>query len=232
MSILDNYRRLRGAIPQHVDVVVAAKTRTPSEIREVIDAGANILGENYVQEAQRAYKGLEEAAGTVNWHMIGHLQRNKVKDVIDIFDMIETVDSIRLAREIDKRCCGVGKIMQVLLEINSGKEPQKAGMMPEDTVILAREISVLPNIRIVGLMTMGPFTGNPEDARPYFVETRKLFDEIKGLGLPGVEMKHLSMGMTNSYEVAIEEGSNMVRLGTAIFGEREKCKIQMSKPEC
>jgi pyridoxal phosphate enzyme (YggS family) len=224
MSIQDNYRRLRASIPQHVNVVVAAKTRTPAEIREVIDAGASVMGENYVQEAQQVYRELGETAKIVKWHMIGHLQRNKVKDVTEMFNMIETVDSVRLAREIDKRCSGIGKTMQVLLEINSGKESQKAGMMPEDTLGLAEEISALPNIRIVGLMTMGPFTGNPEDARPYFVETRRLFDEIKGLSLPGVEMKYLSMGMTNSYKVAIEEGSNMVRLGTAIFGEREQGK--------
>jgi pyridoxal phosphate enzyme (YggS family) len=156
----------------------------------------------------------------VKWHMIGHLQSNKAKKAVRLFDMIETVDSVKLARAIDKACSNIDKIMSVLIEINSGEEPQKAGVLPEDAVSLIREIAVFKNIRIMGLMTMGPFSGDPEDARPYFIKTKRLFDEIRGMGIPGVEMRHLSMGMSNSYRVAIEEGANMIRIGTIIFGER------------
>jgi len=134
--------------------------------------------------------------------------------------MIETVDSIDLAREIDKRCAEIGRVMPVLVEVNSGREEQKAGVLPENAEGLVREISHLPNIKVMGLMTMGPRFGNPEDSRPYFVITRQLFERIKALKLPNVEMKYLSMGMTNSYQIALEEGANLVRIGTKIFGER------------
>jgi pyridoxal phosphate enzyme (YggS family) len=218
---VENYKRLRESIPKHVDLVVAAKTRTPEEIEGVIAAGATIIGENYVQEARSVYNQLGDKAKQVRWHIIGHLQRNKVKNAVEIFDMIETVDSVSLAEEIDKRCKQIGKIMPVLVEINSGKEAQKTGIMPEDALGFTKEICSLSNIKIMGVMTMGPRFGNPEDSRPYFVETRKIFEKIKTLGLPNVELRYLSMGMTNSYRIAIEEGSNMVRIGTAIFGERE-----------
>lgn len=220
MSITENYRRLRAEIPESIELVVAGKTRTTQEISEVIDAGATIIGENYVQEARKLQVELGEKAKKVQWHMIGHLQRNKVKDAVKLFDMIETVDSVALAQEIDKRSAALGKVMPILIEINSGREPQKTGVLPEATLPLIKKISSLPNIKIMGLMTMGPFLGDPEEARPYFVETRKLFEQLKALNLPAIEPKYLSMGMTNSYKVAIEEGSNIIRLGTAIFGER------------
>jgi len=149
------------------------------------------------------------------------LQKNKVKKAVSITDMIETVDSIEIAKEIDKRCCQIGKVMPILIEVNSGREQQKAGVLPEDTEQLVREISDLQNVKLTGLMTMGPLAGNPEDARPYFVETKKIFDQIRKLDLPNVEMRYLSMGMTNSYKVALEEGANIVRIGTKIFGERD-----------
>ena len=138
-----------------------------------------------------------------------------------LFDMIETVDSVEIAREIDKRCRQLGKVMPVLIEINSGREKQKAGVLPEDAEELIREITGLANIKVMGLMTMGPFSGNPEEARPYFVETRKTFEQIKMLCLPNIEMKYLSMGMTNSYRIALEEGANIIRIGTGIFGSRD-----------
>lgn len=220
MSISENYKRLRASIPRDIEIVVAAKTRSAKEINEVISAGAMIIGENYVQEARSIYEELREKSKTVKWHMIGHLQRNKVRDAVKLFDMIETVDSVELAKEIDKRCAPMHKIMPILIEINSGREIQKTGVFPEDVLPLIKEIALLPYVKIMGLMTMGPFFGNPEDVRPYFVVTRKIFEELKGLNLPNVEMKYLSMGMTNSYKIAIEEGSNLVRLGTAIFGKR------------
>jgi pyridoxal phosphate enzyme (YggS family) len=212
-----NVSQILSELPDGVQLVAAAKTRRPEEILEAVEAGIKIIGENYVQEAERAY---EVVGSKVKWHFIGHLQKNKVKKAVKIFDMIETVDSIELAQEIDKRCAQINKIMPVLIEVNIGREEQKSGVLPENTEQLAKEISALPNIRVMGLMTMGPLSGNPEDSRPYFVEMKKLFEEMKKLSLPNVEMKYLSMGMTNSYQIAPEEGANIVRIGTKIFGER------------
>lgn len=197
--------------------MAAAKARTPEEIMRAAQAGVEIVGENYVQEALAAFNVVGHR---VKWHFIGHLQRNKVKKAVEIFDMIETVDSPELSKEIDKRCSQRKRIMPILIEINSGREKQKFGIFPKDAEDFIKEISGLKNIKIEGFMTMGPMFGDPEDARPYFVETKKLFDRIKTLNLPGLEMKYLSMGMTNSYQVAIEEGANIVRIGTKIFGPR------------
>ena len=212
-----NVSQILSELPNGVELVAAAKTRQPEEILEVVEAGVKIVGENYVQEAVRAYEVIGNKA---KWHFIGYLQRNKVKKAVRIFDMIETVDSLEIAREIDKRCAQIGKIMPVLIEINSGREKQKSGVFPEKAEQLVAEISTYPNIRIMGLMTMGPRFGNPEDSRPYFVEAKKIFERIKKLNLPNVEMRYLSMGMTNSYKIAIEEGANIVRIGSKIFGER------------
>jgi pyridoxal phosphate enzyme (YggS family) len=215
--IRENVRKILQELPEGVTLVAAAKTRTPEEILESVEAGVRIIGENYVQEAERAFQVVGERA---KWHMIGHLQSNKAKKAVRIFDMIETLDTIKLARALDKACERLDKVMPVLIEVNSGKEVQKAGVMPEEVVPLIRDLSVLNHIRLVGLMTMGPFAGDPEDSRPYFQTTRRLFEEIKALNLPGVEMRVLSMGMSNSYRVAVEEGANLVRIGTKIYGER------------
>ncbi len=216
--IKQNVTRLLGELPAGVALEAAAKTRTAEEIGQAIEAGVKIIGENYLQEAERAYEVIGNRA---EWHFIGHLQSNKVKKAVNLFDMIETVDSVAIAGEIDKRCAQINKVMPVLIEINSGREEQKSGVFPEKAEQLIRQISSLPNLKITGLMTMGPFSGDPEDSRPYFVVTRKIFEELKKLAIPGVEMKHLSMGMTNSYKVAIEEGANIVRIGSKIFGERD-----------
>ena len=135
--------------------------------------------------------------------------------------MIETVDSLRIAEEIDKRCALLNKVMSILVEINSGRETQKAGVFPEDAEELIKKISYFPNIKVMGLMTMGPMFGDPENARSFFVETKKVFERIKSLHIPNIEMKYLSMGMSNSYRIAIEEGTNIVRIGTRIFGARK-----------
>lgn len=217
MTIKQNVNQILNELPDGVQLVAAAKTREPREILEAIEAGIKIVGENYVQEAEGA---CEIIGSKAQWHFIGHLQKNKVKKAVAMFDMIETVDSVEIAREIDKRCAQAGKTMPVLIEINSGREKQKAGVYPENAEKLVNEISTFRNIRVTGLMTMGPQSGNPEDARPYFIETRKVFDRIKKLNLPDVEMKYLSMGMTNSYQIALEEGANIVRIGSRIFGER------------
>jgi len=215
--ITENVKEILKELPEKVKLVGAAKTRSPEEILEAIDAGLGIVGENYVQEAERAFQIIGRK---VKWHLIGHLQTNKAKKAVKIFDMIETVGSMKLARAVDNACRKEGKIIQALIEINSGEEPQKAGVMPGEAISLIREISELKNVRIMGLMTMGPFAGEPEHARPYFQKTKSIFEEIKALNMPDVKMEFLSMGMSNSYRVAIEEGANLVRIGTKLFGRR------------
>ncbi|RLC68189.1 MAG: YggS family pyridoxal phosphate-dependent enzyme [Chloroflexi bacterium] len=218
MTIKENVRKILEELPEGVELVGAAKGRTAREIVEAIDGGLKIVGENYLQEALRVYEDVDR---DVQWHFIGHLQRNKVKKAVKLFDMIQSLDSFELAKEIDKRARAIGKVMPVLIEVNSGREKQKFGVMPEDVEELARKVSTLPNIKVMGLMTMGPRFGDPEDSRPYFRETRRIFERLKQLDIPNVEMRYLSMGMSNSYRVALEEGANMVRIGTKIFGERK-----------
>jgi len=216
-AIRRNVERLRAELRAGVTIEAAAKTRTPAEVLAAVEAGISVIGENYVQE------GIEAAAvvGRVcRWHFIGHLQKNKVKKAVETFDLIETVDSAEVARDIDRRSTALGKVMPVLIEVNSGREPQKFGVVPDALPDLLRSLSGLKNVRVEGLMTMGPDSGDPEESRPYFRETKRWFDELQRLDLPGVLMTHLSMGMTSSYRVAVEEGATIVRIGTLIFGPR------------
>jgi pyridoxal phosphate enzyme (YggS family) len=215
--ITENVKRILAGLPDAVELVAAAKTRSPREVMEAVAAGVKIIGENYVQEAEAARTAIGDRA---QWHFIGHLQKNKVRKAVELFDMIETVDSAELAALINRRAEQAGKLMPVLIEVNSGREPQKSGVLPEETEQLVRGIAGYEHIRVAGLMTMGPAEGDPENSRPFFRETKRVFDHLRHLGLPGVEMKYLSMGMTNSYRVAIEEGASIVRLGSLIFGER------------
>ena len=232
MSISANYARIRQEIPDYVTIVVSCKTRTAEEIEEAIDAGATDIGENYVQEAEQMYSTLRKKAAKVRWHMIGPLQTNKINKALRIFDVIQTIDSLEKVIAVDKRVQGARQqIVPVFIEINIGSEDSKAGIKPEEhepfeayIEKLITDMSGLERLSIEGLMTMGPRFGNPEDNRPYFARMRRIFGKIKELGLPNVDMKYLSMGMTNSYRVAIEEGSNMIRIGTAIFGQT-KCEI-------
>ena len=217
--IKESINRIRDSLPTEVLLVAAAKTRTPEEIQVAIDTGISLLGYNYLQEAERMYQVI---GNQVKWHMIGHLQKNKVKKAVRIFDMIETIDSVQLAKLVDKRCALEDKIMPVLVEINSGKESNKTGVLPEDVDELVWELSDLPNLRVQGLMTMGPRFGNPEEARPYFKTTKIAFDRLGRAKIANVEMLYLSMGMSNSYKIAIEEGANIVRIGTKLFGERNQ----------
>ena len=229
MSISTNYIKIRQEIPKEVTIVLSVKTRTIEQIEEAIDAGVTDIGQNYVQEAGQMYSALKKKAAKVRWHMIGHLQTNKINKALGIFDVIQTIDSLEKAAAIDKRVeTARKKIVPVYIEINIGSEFSKAGIKPaehepfdEYMEKLAGDISALGHLSLEGLMTMGPRFGNPEDVRPYFRRTRRIFERIKALDLPNVDMKHLSMGMTNSYRIAIEEGSNMIRIGTAIFGERK-----------
>ncbi len=215
--IKQNVQGILSELPEWVELEVACKKRAPEEILEAVDAGVKIIGENYVQEAEAAFKIVGNRA---KWHFIGHLQKNKIKKAIKIFDVIETVDSIELAQEIDRACAKENKTIAVLIEVNSGREKQKFGVFPEDAEKLVKELSSLHNIKVMGLMTMGPLSGDLELARPYFVETKKIFERVKSLGVSHVEMRYLSMGMSGSYRVAIEEGANIIRLGTKVFGER------------
>ena len=217
MTIKERYQRIRKEVPEDVTIVVAAKTRTADEIKEAIDAGVTDIGENYVQEAENIRAAIGSVAEAVRWHMIGHLQTNKINKALEMFNLIQTLGSLKLARAVSQRAV---KAVSVLIEINSGRELQKTGVLPEEAERLIREIASLEKISVKGLMTMGPRFGNPEDARPYYRETKKQFDYIASLNIPNVEMDVLSMGMSNTYKVAIEEGSTMIRPGTILFGER------------
>ncbi len=219
-TIAENVQKILEELPPNVLLEAAAKGRKPEEIREAIAAGVKIIGENYVQEAEAVMRELGRPPG-VRWHFIGHLQRNKAKKAVELFDLIETVDSVKLAAELEKRSARVGRTMPILIEINSGREPQKAGVLPEEAEDFIREIAKFPHLKVMGLMTMGPLVAEPEAIRPYFRATRELFERINELKIPNVEMRLLSMGMSDTYRVAIEEGANLVRIGTAIFGPRE-----------
>lgn len=213
--IRENVERILKEIPAGVTLVAATKTRSVEEIKQAIDCGITDIGENYVQEAEKKFHIIGKS---VRWHLIGHLQKNKVKKALKIFDIIETVDSFELALEISKYAQSV---CPVLIEVNSAREEQKSGVFPEDVEALIEKVSGLPNIKIEGLMTMGPFVENPEDIRPYFKLTRQIFESCKKISLPNVEMKILSMGMSDTWRIAIEEGATCIRIGTAIFGPRK-----------
>jgi pyridoxal phosphate enzyme (YggS family) len=210
-------KRILETLPVGVTLVAAAKARSAEEVRAVIRAGVTCVGHNYVQEAARMMPLIQEP---VRWHMIGHLQRNKAKRAVQLFNMIETLDSWRLAQEIERRCAVIDRVMPVLVEVNSGREASKTGVLPEEVDELVWQVSKLVHVRVQGLMTMGPRFGDPEDARPYFRATREAFERLAAANIPHVEMRYLSMGMSNSFQVAIEEGANMVRIGTLLFGER------------
>jgi len=217
-TILQAVQAVLEEVPDHVTVVAAAKQRSPAEIDAVARAGIPHIGQNYVQEAADLKRDVTE---DVSWRMIGHLQRNKARQAVALFDWIDSIDSLRLARRVDRFCAEMGKVMPVLLEINSGREANKTGFFPEKIDAVLPELAALSHLKIHGLMTMGPRFGNPEDSRPYFVETRRIFERIAASPPAGVEMSILSMGMSNSYRVAIEEGATMIRLGTALFGSRK-----------
>jgi pyridoxal phosphate enzyme (YggS family) len=215
-AIKEKYEEIRKTIPESVAIVAATKGRTIEEIEEAAMAGILIAGENYVQEALSKYKEIEG----LKWHIIGHLQRNKVKDAIKLSDCIQSVDSIRLAKEIDQQCAKISKVMPVYIEVNIGGEESKSGIEPDEVLDLIRQVAELPNLRTEGMMTMEPFFEDPEDARPYLKRMKQLFDDVISHNIPNTDIKVLSMGMSNSYQVAIEEGSNMVRIGTRLFGPR------------
>ncbi|MBS3136175.1 YggS family pyridoxal phosphate-dependent enzyme [Candidatus Woesearchaeota archaeon] len=209
MGIREKAKKIIASVPRNVKILAATKGRSREEINEAINAGIRIIGENYVQEAASKCAGIN-----AELHLIGHLQTNKAKNAVEIFDMIQSIDSFRIANEVQKECEKAGKKMNVLIEVNIGMEKSKSGCMPSEVMQLAEKIAGMPNLRLKGLMVVSPDAEEDVD-RKYYKISKKVFDDL-GKSHKGIET--LSMGMSNSFMAAIEEGSNMIRLGRAIFG--------------
>ncbi|MEW6595097.1 MAG: YggS family pyridoxal phosphate-dependent enzyme [Thermodesulfobacteriota bacterium] len=207
-----------GRAPESVTLVAVSKLMPVAKIAEAAEAGQLLFGENYLQEAEEKIGRLPPA---LRWHFIGHLQSNKAKLATELFHMVETVDRIKLARLLDRHAAEAGRVLPVLVQVNVGGEPQKAGVLPEEAAQLLQEMAALSHLAVRGLMTMPPFFDQPEAARPFFRALRLLSEELAGKGLLGVHGPvELSMGMSGDFEVAIEEGATLVRVGTALFGAR------------
>jgi pyridoxal phosphate enzyme (YggS family) len=227
MSIAQNLKSVQDRIaaaakragrnPSSVRLVVVTKTVDAGRVREAAAAGATILGENRVQEAKEK---IEQLGRVAHWHLIGRLQSNKAKYAVRLFDLIHSVDSIELAKELDRQAAKVGKVQDVLVEVSIAGEAAKAGVSAAGASGMVREAAKLDHVAIKGLMTMPPFSENPEDARPYFRRLRELASAITAENIPNVSMQELSMGMSGDFETAVEEGATLVRVGTAIFGIR------------
>ena len=206
-----------GRDPASVRLVTVTKTVDHDRIREAITAGAAICGENRVQEGKEKIEALGRAA---SWHLIGHLQKNKAKYAVKLFDLVHSVDNIELAKELDRQAEKIEKVQNVLIEVNIAGEASKAGMAVREAPALVREVARLRNLSVQGLMTMPPWSADPEESRPFFRILRELAEAIAKENIPHASMRELSMGMSGDFEVAIEEGATLVRVGTAIFGER------------
>jgi len=215
MERIEKAARKAGRDAKEVKLVAVSKTVEVARIKEAIEAGVTILGENYVQEAQ---KKIEEIGKPVFWHFIGHLQSNKAKYVVRLFDMIHSVDSIPLAEELNRRAEQAGQVIKAMIEVNLSKEATKFGTDEEMLWNLARRIQNLKHVSLEGLMTMPPYFDSPEMSRPYYVALRELKEKMTR---EGISLQDLSMGMSNDFEIAIEEGATFVRVGTAIFGPRK-----------
>lgn len=232
MSITQNIAEIRtrmaeaakrsGRDPEDVLLIAVTKLHEPDEIEEAIAAGVTDIAENKVQEIQKKFDLIHSP---VRWHLIGHLQTNKVKYIIDKVVMIHSVDSVHLAQEIDKRAAAAGKTMDVLLQVNAAHEESKFGLDPKDVPQVMQDIlDTCPNVRIRGLMHMAPWSDDPEEIRPYFKEVKDLFDTLSEVKHPNADFTCLSMGMSHDFETAVEEGANIIRVGTSIFGERDYSK--------
>jgi hypothetical protein len=206
-----------GRDPAEIKLIAVTKTVGIPQMLEAIEAGVTAIGENRVQEINRKFPELHKP---VEWHLIGHLQTNKVKYIIDKVALIHSLDSLSLAEEISKRARQAGKEMPVLVQVNVAEEESKHGLKLGETEAFIRNVANLDGLRISGLMTMAPLVEDPEEARPVFRRLRLLSEELRAKAIPGIELRYLSMGMTNDFEVAIEEGANLIRIGTAIFGAR------------
>ncbi len=218
LHIEENLKEIQRELNEDITLVAVTKTYSYNEINKAIDCGVTDIGENKVQEILEKFDSVKP----VRWHLIGHLQTNKVRQIVDKVDMIHSVDSKKLAVEIDKRSAQHNKIMNILIQVNQVGEDSKFGVSPEDARELIHEIlKDCPNIRICGLMNIAPFEDDAEKVRGSFKEVKKLYDEFSKIEHPNLEFKYLSMGMSHDYKVAIEEGSNMVRIGSKIFGRRQ-----------
>lgn len=220
-QILQNIKNaeMRCAKPleEPVRLIAVTKNHGPEAVDAAAAAGVTLVGENRVQEAKDKKS---HTAAAVAWHLIGHLQTNKARQAVSLFDLIQSVDSWHLAEALNKAACAQDKRQDILLQVNVANEETKFGLRAEDTLDVARRVAELPGLRLCGLMTIAPYVEDAELVRPYFKEMRRLFGELKTLALPGVDCRWLSMGMTNDYQVAVEEGANLVRVGTGIFGPR------------
>lgn len=227
VDVAANYRRVLERINEaaarcgrnasEVKLLAASKSQSVAQIRAAVAAGIRLFGENYVQEAKAKREAIKES---VEWHMIGHLQRNKVKAALDLFDLVQSLDSPELARELDKQGKKKGQMVRTFVEVNLGGEESKSGIAEDKVVSLLQEVATLSHLRVEGLMVVPPFREDPEEVRPYFRALTELQKELKELKIANVDLKELSMGMTHDYPVAIEEGATLVRIGTAIFGPR------------
>jgi hypothetical protein len=214
--------RRSGRDPEDILLIAVTKLHEPDEIEEAIAAGVTDIAENKVQEIQKKY---DQIVSPVNWHLIGHLQTNKVKYIIDKVVMIHSVDSVHLAQEIDKRAAAAGKTMDVLLQVNAAHEESKFGLDPKDVPQVMQDIlDTCPHVKIRGLMHIAPWSDDPEEIRPYFREVKQLYETLSRVDHPNADFAYLSMGMSHDFETAIEEGSNIIRVGTSIFGERDYSK--------
>lgn len=205
-----------------ITLIAVSKTVDAERAKEAVEGGINNLGENRVQELVSKYEQLQNQ--DIKWHMIGHLQKNKVKYIIDKVELIHSVESESLAKEIDKRAKQHDLIAKVLIELNVGEEESKFGVKAEDIYEFAKSLEKFENIKVLGLMTVAPYAENPEEIRWVFKKMKEIFDHISNMHLSNFDMKYLSMGMTNDFEIAIEEGANIIRIGTAIFGARDYSK--------
>lgn len=217
-SVTQRVRTMISSLPSHVTLVVAAKAQSEDAVRAALQGGATVVGHNYVQEAETMIGGIGREAA--HWSLIGHLQRNKVKSAVRLFDSIQTVDSVRLADAINRQCLALQRVLPILIEVNIGREPQKSGVFPEDVLDLAREIAPLHALRVEGLMTLGPPMQHADDLRPSFRAVRALLDDLRKARLFRITPHILSMGMSDSYRIALEEGATMIRLGSTLFGPR------------
>lgn len=226
-QIEENLSRLRAKIfkacekvkrnPQEIKIVAVTKNVSVEKIKQAIDCGIEIIGENKVQEAQAKYGQIDKK---VLWHLVGHLQTNKVKKALEIFELIQSVDSLKLALEINRLAKEKNKIFPILIEVNTSGEPTKYGVKPEQTENLIKEMQGLENLNIKGLMTVGPLSDDKEKVRQAFRQLREIYEKLERVKMSNLKLEHLSMGMSSDFEEALEEGSNMLRIGTAIFGPR------------
>ncbi len=215
---MDEAAEKAGRDPSSIRLIAVSKTKPVSMIREAVAAGVTDLGENYIQEAREK---IPQVSGQVRWHFIGHLQTNKAKYAARLFDWIHTIDRVEIADALNRRAGMENRVLRVLIEVNVGKEETKSGVMEEDLFPLVEHVATLPQLSLKGLMVIPPLTADPEEVRGYFIKTRRLAEQVAARNIPNVSMEELSMGMTSDFEVAIEEGSTMIRVGTAIFGPRE-----------